>query len=66
MRTTLQTLARGARLVELLKQKQFSPRTVEQQVTLIRAGLSGALDKQPMEQDRQDERADPRRARPVH
>jgi len=47
--TTLQTLARGSRLVELLKQKQFSPRTVEQQVTLIYAGLSGALDKQPME-----------------
>jgi len=47
--TTLQTLARGVRLVELLKQKQFAPRTVEQQVTLIHAGLSGALDKQPLE-----------------
>jgi proton translocating ATP synthase F1 alpha subunit len=47
--TTLQTLARGARLVELLKQKQFSPRTVAQQVTLIHAGLSGALDKQPLD-----------------
>jgi proton translocating ATP synthase F1 alpha subunit len=47
--TTLQTLARGVRLVELLKQKQFSPRTVAQQVTLIHAGLSGALDKQPLE-----------------
>lgn len=46
--TTLQTLARGSRLVELLKQKQFSPRTVAQQVTLIYAGLSGALDKQPL------------------
>jgi F0F1-type ATP synthase alpha subunit len=47
--TTLQTLARGVRLVEILKQKQFSPRTVEQQVTLIHAGLSGALDKQPLD-----------------
>lgn len=47
--TTLQTLARGVRLVELLKQKQFAPRTVDQQVTLIHAGLSGALDKQPLE-----------------
>ena len=46
---TLQTLARGTRLVELLKQKQFSPLTVEQQVALIYAGLSGALDKQPVE-----------------
>lgn len=47
--TTLQTLARGARLVELLKQKQFSPRTVAQQVILIHAGLSGMLDKQPLD-----------------
>jgi proton translocating ATP synthase F1 alpha subunit len=47
--STLQTLARGARLVEILKQKQFSPRTVAQQVTLISAGLTGALDKQPIE-----------------
>lgn len=47
--STLQTLARGVRLVELLKQKQFTPRTVAQQVTLIFAGLSGALDKQPVE-----------------
>jgi proton translocating ATP synthase F1 alpha subunit len=47
--TTLQTLARGARLVELLKQKQFSPRTVTQQVMLIHAGLTGALDKQPLD-----------------
>ena len=47
--STLQTLARGARLVELLKQKQYSPLTVAQQVTLIHAGLSGALDKEPIE-----------------
>ena len=47
--STLQTLARGSRLVELLKQKQFTPRTVAQQVTLIHAGLSGALDSQPMD-----------------
>src|SRR6185437_5963714 len=47
--TTLQNHARGARLVEMLKQKQFSPRTVAEQVTLIHAGLSGALDKQPMD-----------------
>jgi proton translocating ATP synthase F1 alpha subunit len=46
--STLQTLSRGARLVEILKQKQFSPLTVAQQVTMIYAGLSGALDKQPI------------------
>lgn len=50
--TTLQTLARGSRLVELLKQKQYAPLTVEQQVLLIYAGLSGALDKQPIEKIR--------------
>jgi proton translocating ATP synthase F1 alpha subunit len=47
--STLQTLARGARLVEILKQKQYSPLTVPQQVTLIYAGLSGSLDKEPVE-----------------
>jgi len=47
--STLQTLARGSRLVELLKQKQFSPLSVAEQVTIIHAGLSGALDKQPMD-----------------
>lgn len=47
--TTLQTLARGIRLIEILKQKQFSPRTVAQQVALIHAGLSGAFDKQPLD-----------------
>jgi proton translocating ATP synthase F1 alpha subunit len=46
---TLQTLARGMRLVELLKQKQFSPLSVEQQISLIYAGLSGFLDKRPVD-----------------
>lgn len=46
---TLQTLARGMRLVELLKQKQFSPLTVEEQIALIYAGLSGSLDKKPVD-----------------
>jgi len=50
--STLQTLARGVRLVELLKQKQFSPRSVAEQVTLIHAGLSGALDKRPVDKIR--------------
>jgi len=47
--TTLQTLARGSRLVELLKQKQYSPLRVTEQVVLITAGLSGYLDRQPLE-----------------
>jgi F0F1-type ATP synthase alpha subunit len=32
--TTLSTLERGSRLVEILKQKQFAPLLVEQQVIL--------------------------------
>src|SRR6201994_484887 len=46
---TLQTLARGVRLVELLKQKRFSPLSVQQQVVLIFAGLQGYLDEIPIE-----------------
>jgi F-type H+-transporting ATPase subunit alpha len=37
-------LARGARLVELLKQKQSSPYPVEDQVVSIWAGTTGQLD----------------------
>ena len=33
--STKQTLARGERLTELLKQKQYSPMAVEEQVPLI-------------------------------
>ena len=49
---TLQTLARGSRLVEILKQKQFSPLTVQQQITMIYAGISGLLDSKPLDQIR--------------
>jgi F-type H+/Na+-transporting ATPase subunit alpha len=38
-------LARGARLTELLKQPQFSPMPVEEQVVSIFAGTRGYLDK---------------------
>lgn len=47
--TTLQTLARGVRLVELLKQKRFSPLSVQQQIVIIFAGLQGYLDEIPLE-----------------
>ncbi len=42
---TQQMLHRGARLTELLKQKQFSPLAVEEQVVVIFAGVNGYLDK---------------------
>ena len=38
-------LARGARLVELLKQGQYSPLVVEEQIAVIFAGVNGYLDK---------------------
>ncbi|TDQ61626.1 F-type H+-transporting ATPase subunit alpha [Maritalea mobilis] len=42
---TQQLLNRGARLVELLKQPQFSPLKTEEQVAVIFAGVNGYLDK---------------------
>lgn len=38
-------LNRGARLTELLKQAQYSPMPVEEQVIVIFAGVNGHLDK---------------------
>jgi F-type H+-transporting ATPase subunit alpha len=43
--STQQLLARGARLTELLKQPQFKPVPVEEQVLVIFAGVRGYLDK---------------------
>ena len=42
---TQRLLNRGARLTELLKQPQFSPVPVEEQIVLIYAGTRGYLDK---------------------
>ena len=42
---TQRLLARGARLVELLKQPQYSPLTNPEQVVVIYAGTAGYLDK---------------------
>lgn len=44
-----QQLARGARLTELLKQGQYSPYPVEDQVVSIWAGTNGYLDDVPVE-----------------
>jgi F-type H+-transporting ATPase subunit alpha len=38
------TLTRGVRLIELLKQKQYEPLTVKEQIILIYAGMKGYLD----------------------
>jgi F-type H+/Na+-transporting ATPase subunit alpha len=44
-----QQLNRGSRLVEVLKQAQYSPLPVEKQVLIIFAGTSGMLDDLPVE-----------------
>ncbi|KAK3902599.1 P-loop containing nucleoside triphosphate hydrolase protein [Staphylotrichum tortipilum] len=45
---TKQTLSRGERLTELLKQKQYSPMAVNEMVPLIFAGVNGFLDNIPV------------------
>src|SRR5262249_48755440 len=42
--TTQRLLNRGSRLTELLKQAQFSPLKMEEQVVVIYAGVNGYLD----------------------
>lgn len=47
--STQKTLARGQRLVELLKQGQYVPLEVGVQVMVLYAGTAGALDKYPVD-----------------
>jgi F-type H+/Na+-transporting ATPase subunit alpha len=49
-KATLQQLARGQRMVELLKQGQYAPLPVEKQIAIIFAGSQGLLDDLPVEQ----------------
>ncbi len=46
-KATQQELTRGERLVEILKQGQYVPQPVEQQISIIYAGTSGGLDGVP-------------------
>jgi F-type H+/Na+-transporting ATPase subunit alpha len=50
--TTQRLLNRGARLTELLKQPQFSPLKMEEQVVVIYAGVNGYLDPLPVDRVR--------------
>ena len=43
-KTTQEQLTRGSRLMQILKQKQYSPVPVEKQVAIIFAGTNGYLD----------------------
>jgi F-type H+-transporting ATPase subunit alpha len=47
--STQKLLNRGARLTELLKQKQFSPLAFEEQTLSIFAGTNGYLDALPVD-----------------
>jgi F-type H+/Na+-transporting ATPase subunit alpha len=47
-KSTQRTLTRGARLVELLKQGQYSPVPIEKQVVIIFAGTNGYFDELPV------------------
>jgi F-type H+/Na+-transporting ATPase subunit alpha len=54
-RASKAALERGARLVELLKQPQFHPQSVERQVVSIWLGTTGQLDDVPVEDVRRFE-----------
>jgi len=47
-KATQAQLARGERLVEILKQGQYEPLSVERQILIIYAGVNGYLDKYPV------------------
>ncbi len=48
-KSTQQQLRRGARLLEVMKQPQYSPVTVEDQVVVIYAASNGYMDELPVE-----------------
>jgi F-type H+-transporting ATPase subunit alpha len=54
---TQKRLDRGARMVELLKQPQYRPMSVVDQILVIYAGTQGHLDSVPLERVRDFERA---------
>jgi F-type H+/Na+-transporting ATPase subunit alpha len=54
-KATQQQLNRGARLVELLKQPQYQPLAVEQQVVSVYAGTNGFFDEIPVAEVRRAE-----------
>ena len=48
-KATQAQLTRGMRMVEILKQPQYQPLTLEKQVTILYAGTKGFLDKYPID-----------------
>jgi F-type H+-transporting ATPase subunit alpha len=56
-KATQQQLNRGQRMVELLKQAQYAPLSVEKQILIVYAGTQGHLDDLPVEATRPFEQA---------
>jgi len=56
-KSTMQQLERGRRMVEMLKQKQYEPMPVAEQVAILWAATNGHLDDVPVDQVREFERA---------
>jgi F-type H+-transporting ATPase subunit alpha len=56
-KTTQAQLARGVRMVEILKQDQYQPMPVELQIVVIYAGVNGYVDDIPVNQIRKFEQA---------
>ncbi|MCF7901875.1 MAG: F0F1 ATP synthase subunit alpha, partial [Candidatus Marinimicrobia bacterium] len=48
-KSTQQSLARGERMYEILKQKQYEPMPVEKQIAILFAGTRGFLDEIPLD-----------------
>ena len=48
-KATQQAITRGQRMTEILKQPEFEPVPVEEQIVIIYAGTSGALDDVPLD-----------------
>ncbi|MFN2420891.1 MAG: F0F1 ATP synthase subunit alpha [Gemmatimonadota bacterium] len=55
-KSTMQQLERGRRMVEILKQKQYEPMPVAEQVAILWAGANGHLDDVPIDRVREFER----------
>jgi F0F1-type ATP synthase alpha subunit len=47
-KATQQAITRGQRMTELLKQPEYAPMAVEEQIVVLYAGSSGALDSVPL------------------
>ena len=63
---TRRQLLRGQRLTELLKQPQYQPQSLAEQVTVLYAGVNGYLDDVPMDKVADFERAFHEQMRATH